>query len=78
MVREEGIDTVEDYLKIIKLNKDLKANKGDSEDFLFRGQKGDHPLIPKIGQKGIFLTLSACFCKSLTNQPFADSRPAAA
>jgi hypothetical protein len=50
MVREEGIDTVEDYLKIIKLNKDLKANKGDSEDFLFRGQKGDHPLIPKIGR----------------------------
>lgn len=50
MTGEEEIRNVADYLRIIKTYKDENHEKGNNEDFLFRGQSGDLPLIPKIGR----------------------------
>ena len=58
MVGVEEIEKVEDYLRVIKEYKQCNINKGNSENFLFRGQEADHPLIPKISRlkpKGEFL-----------------------
>lgn len=48
MIGEEEIRKVEDYLKVIKKYKEHNITHGNTEDFLFRGQEADHPLIPKI------------------------------
>ena len=50
MVGEEEIKSVEEYLHIIRENKEHNLSRGNQEDFLFRGQKIDHPLIPKIAR----------------------------
>lgn len=50
MVTEENIQSVEEYLQIIKKNKTRNTEAGNHEDFLFRGQKDDFPLIPKIAR----------------------------
>ena len=50
MVTEESIRNVEEYLQIIKKNKTRNTEAGNHEDFLFRGQKDDFPLIPKIAR----------------------------
>lgn len=50
MLGEESIESVEEYLQIIKLNKKRNTEAGNVEDFLFRGQKDDFPLIPKIAR----------------------------
>lgn len=44
------IRSVKEYLEIIKDCKANKASEGNTEDFLFRGQPADLPLIPKIGR----------------------------
>lgn len=44
------VRNVKEYLQIIKDCKKETECKGNREDFLFRGQTGDHPLIPKIGR----------------------------
>lgn len=46
MVAEKEVKSVEEYLNTIKQYKDNARN----DDFLFRGQSDDHPLIPKIGR----------------------------
>lgn len=46
MVAEEEVKSVEEYLNTIKKYKEETRQ----EDFLFRGQSDDHPLIPKIGR----------------------------
>jgi hypothetical protein len=56
MVAEEEIKSVQEYLNVIKKYK----REGDDNDFLFRGQSDDHPLIPKIGRlqpRGDLLTI---------------------
>ncbi len=45
---EIEIETIEDYLKLIKQHKEQKLSEGNFMDFLFRGQVADYPLIPKI------------------------------
>jgi len=50
MIAEEEIHKVEDYLRVIKEYKAKNTKKGNVEDFLFRGQEVDHPLIPKISR----------------------------
>lgn len=47
---EEKIGSVEEYLQIINANKKRNIKNGNNEDFLFRGQKDDFPLIPKIAR----------------------------
>ncbi|HEY0053920.1 MAG TPA: FRG domain-containing protein [Pedobacter sp.] len=46
MVAEEEVTSVEDFLNTIKRYKE----NTNQEDFLFRGQADDHPLIPKISR----------------------------
>ena len=48
MVAEEEITTVREYLRIIKAFKRKNVESGNNEDFLFRGQVTDLPLIPKL------------------------------
>ena len=50
MVAEEEVKTVEEYLNVIKLYKEKSIWAGKNEDFLFRGQSNDRPLIPKISR----------------------------
>ncbi len=50
MLGEEEIHSVPDYLKVIKKYKEISIGHGNAEDFVFRGQAGDLPLIPKIGR----------------------------
>ncbi|WP_256012552.1 FRG domain-containing protein [Desertivirga xinjiangensis] len=50
MIGEEEIVSVAEYLKVIKEYKEQTNHKGNQEGFVFRGQAGDHPLIPKIGR----------------------------
>lgn len=47
-MREVEVESIEDYLKLIKHSKAENIKKGNFEDFLFRGQKVDYPLIPKL------------------------------
>ena len=47
-MREIEVDNIEDYLKLIKESKEENIKNGNFEDFLFRGQRADHPLIPKL------------------------------
>jgi hypothetical protein len=44
------ITSVEDYLHTIKEHKKRNVREGNMEDFLFRGQANDLPLIPKIAR----------------------------
>jgi len=44
------ISTIEDYLKLIKQNKEANIRQGNYCDFLFRGQTVDSPLMPKLGR----------------------------
>lgn len=46
MIVQEEVKSVEEYLNTIKQYKEDKK----SDDFLFRGQSDDHPLIPKISR----------------------------
>jgi len=41
MIGEEEINTVNEYLEIIKEYKTNAKARGNSEDFVFRGQSGD-------------------------------------
>lgn len=47
-MREVDVESIEDYLKLIKQNKEENIKSGNFEDFLFRGQTVDFPLIPKL------------------------------
>ncbi|WP_407430384.1 FRG domain-containing protein [Arcticibacter sp.] len=44
------IESVEDYLRTIKEHKKRNVKEGNTEDFLFRGQVNDLPLVPKIAR----------------------------
>lgn len=57
-VNEIELNTIEKYLKLIKENKEENVRRGNNQDFLFRGQIADFPLIPKISRlkaKGFLL-----------------------
>lgn len=47
-MKEVEVDTLGDYLKLIKESKETNAGGGNSTDFVFRGQTGDYPLLPKL------------------------------
>jgi len=47
-MREVEIESIEDYLRLIKQRKEENTSNGNFEDFLFRGQTVDFPLIPKL------------------------------
>lgn len=47
-MRMVELNTIEEYLKLIKQNKEENIREGNFKDFLFRGQTVDSPLIPKI------------------------------
>ncbi|MDB5109988.1 MAG: hypothetical protein JWR67_1102 [Mucilaginibacter sp.] len=47
-MKEVELGNIEDYLKLIKKSKDENLQKGNDQDFLFRGQMVDSPLLPKI------------------------------
>jgi hypothetical protein len=58
MIGEEEIYKVEDYLRVIREYKEQNIEHGNTDEFLFRGQEADRPLIPKISRlkpKGEFL-----------------------
>jgi hypothetical protein len=47
-MNELTIETFEDYLRLIKQQKEKATSSKNEVDFLFRGQPFDYPLIPKI------------------------------
>lgn len=50
MIGEEEVESVNGYLEIIKSYKAILRADGNLQDFVFRGQSGDLPLIPKISR----------------------------
>lgn len=47
-MKEVVLDSIRDYLDLIRKNKDENMRNGNPSDFVFRGQGADYPLIPKI------------------------------
>lgn len=47
-MKEVEVESVESYLRLIKSNKAENLKKGNDEEFVFRGQNVDSPLVPKI------------------------------
>jgi hypothetical protein len=47
-MKEVDVTSVEEYLRLIKINKAANLKKGNDEEFVFRGQIMDSPLLPKI------------------------------
>ncbi len=47
-MKEVEINTVEDYMALIKRTKEAISKRSEFAGFLFRGQISDYPLIPKI------------------------------
>lgn len=47
-MREVEVNTIEEYLNLIKQSKEENIRNGNQQDFLFRGQIVDYPLIPKL------------------------------
>jgi len=47
-MKEVELENIEGYLNLIKKSKEANLQKGNHEDFLFRGQVMDSPLLPKI------------------------------
>ncbi|SDH45309.1 FRG domain-containing protein [Chitinophaga filiformis] len=47
-MQEVELDTMRDYLDLIRINKEENIRNGNVGDFVFRGQGADYPLIPKI------------------------------
>lgn len=45
---EVEIESIQAYLNLIKEQKEQRLKAGNEEEFLFRGQAQDYPLIPKI------------------------------
>lgn len=47
-MKEIEINTIEDYMALIKQSKEAISKNSEFASFLFRGQISDYPLIPKI------------------------------
>ena len=74
---EETINNIEEYLTLIKSSKAENVLRGNSIDFLFRGQSMDYPLIPKLGRltpKGELLKVERTIFQEFkrTNQLLID------
>jgi hypothetical protein len=74
---EETVNSIEEYLTLIKTSKDENLSNGNASDFLFRGQSLDYPLIPKLGRlipKGELLKVERTIFQEFkrTNQLLID------
>jgi len=49
-MKEVEVESIEDYLKLIKQNKEENLRRGNEVDFVFRGQTHDYPLVPKLAR----------------------------
>ena len=48
--REASISNVQDFVALVDKEKDAAENAGNDADFLFRGQRRDLPLLPKLAR----------------------------
>ena len=48
--RENQIDTVHDFVKLVDQAKDKAIASGNKADLIFRGQRRDLPLLPKLSR----------------------------
>jgi len=48
--REDSIKNVQGFVALIDKEKDMAENAGNDVDFLFRGQRRDHFLLPKLAR----------------------------
>ncbi|MBU1340524.1 MAG: FRG domain-containing protein [Proteobacteria bacterium] len=48
--REMTIENIQSYVELIDKEKDRTEKKGNDADLLFRGQRRDHPLLPKLAR----------------------------
>jgi hypothetical protein len=47
-MKQVELATIEEYLNLIKQNKEVNSREDNFQEFLFRGQTTDAPLLPKI------------------------------
>jgi len=48
--RENTVENVQSYVDLIDKEKERSEKAGNDADFLFRGQRRDHPLLPKLSR----------------------------
>ncbi|MCP4350146.1 MAG: FRG domain-containing protein [Desulfobacterales bacterium] len=48
--REDTVESVQEYVDLIDKEKERAEEAGNDADFLFRGQRRDHPLLPKLAR----------------------------
>jgi hypothetical protein len=48
--RENQIETVQDFVKLVDQEKDKAITSGNNADLIFRGQRRDLPLLPKLAR----------------------------
>ena len=49
-LREDSISNVQDFVALVDKEKDAAEKAGNDADFLFRGQRRDLPLLPKLAR----------------------------
>jgi hypothetical protein len=47
---EATVSSVQDFINHVDKEKDLAESSGNHADFLFRGQRRDQPLLPKLAR----------------------------
>ena len=48
--RSQHIKSVQEFVQLIDIEKEEQERSGNDVDFLFRGQRRDHPLLPKLAR----------------------------
>ncbi|MDY6856666.1 MAG: FRG domain-containing protein [Thermodesulfobacteriota bacterium] len=48
--RSQHIKSVQEFVQLIDIEKENHEKSGNDVDFLFRGQRRDHPLLPKLAR----------------------------
>lgn len=78
--KKETIDDVQQYVALIDNEKDIAEKSGNDADFLFRGQRRDLPLLPKLARldlRGEILNIEKLIIDEFrrTSRPLSEFRP---
>ena len=78
--REDTIASVQQYVALIDKEKDNAEKSGNDADFLFRGQRRDLPLLPKLARldlRGKILNIEKLIIDEFrrTSRPLSEFRP---
>ena len=78
--RSKHIKSVQDFVALVDREKEASEKTGNDVDFLFRGQRQDHPLLPKIARiklRGELINIEKLIIDEFrrTSLPLSDIQP---